>query len=534
MRPIDYFDAAASVHADRLAVIDGSTSLSFADLQRMSHGVGGGLTAMANATTQQAVAIISQNDHRLLACVLGIMRAGHAIVPVHVRSSPGDVADYLTRTSVACVFYHSAHDQLVRDVRTRLASTVRWVCLDSDAGPDPSLEAFAATSQEVGDWGGVREDFDRPVYLRQTSGTTGKPKLVVDDIASFNASTRVLRQVLSGGEEGGVFLAVAPLSHACGVFAFNMLTLGATVVIMAEFDAPGVFRRLREHRVTHLWLPPTALYLLLDAPEARSGDWTFLRSLVLGAAAVSPEKLKEAVATFGPCVSTNYSQVESGFLTWLDARTVASAIAGDRPERLRSSGRTLGVARYAIMADDAQLCPANRVGEIVARGASVKNFCDPEDAADVRRDGWHHTGDLGYVDSDGYLYVVGRTKDVIVSSGFKIAAAEVEQIIMELGDVRDCAVVGAPDALRGEVVVAVVSMRDGRSADEGAVVAHCRRRLGVSKAPRTVEYWPDIPKTPVGKTDKLQIRARLSERADAASDRGGPSMTASSRTGERE
>jgi len=203
-------------------------------------------------------------------------------------------------------------------------------------------------------------------------------------------------------------------------------------------------------------------------------------------------------------------------LTWLDPATVAAAAAGDHPERLRSCGRSTYAVRLAIMDDKGRLLPPNERGEIVARGNLVNPgyYNLPEATAEIRAFGWHHTGDVGYMDEDGYFYIVDRKKDMIISGGFNVYSAEVEAAVMELREVRECAVIGVPSDTWGEAVKAVIVLRDGESLTEGSVIAHCKDRLGGVKSPKSVEFWPEIPKTPAGKTDKKAVRKRYWAGAD--------------------
>jgi len=231
--------------------------------------------------------------------------------------------------------------------------------------------------------------------------------------------------------------------------------------------------------------------------------------LLIAAAPVSPDKLKKAVEVFGPCVCQSYGQTEAPmYMTYLDTKTLAAAAAGDHPERLRSCGKATPAVRLAIMDDVGNLLPPCKTGEIVARGALVSGgyYNLPDATAEIRTFGWHHTGDVGYRDEDGFFYIVDRKKDMIITGGFNVYCAEVEACVMELHQVRDCAVIGVPDDKWGEAVKAIVVLRDGESLAEEAIVAHCKARLGSVKSPKSVEFWREIPKTPAAKTDKKAIR----------------------------
>src|SRR3984893_7998137 len=305
-----------------------------------------------------------------------------------------------------------------------------------------------------------------------------------------------------------VCLSVAPLSHAAGVVAFAMFPLGAANVVMTGFDALEVLRNIERFRVTHLFLPPTAFYALLAHPEVEKFDYSSLRVFLLAASPVSPDKLRKGVEIFGPCMCQCYGQTESPMLlTWLDQRTLAAAAPGDHPGRLASCGKATSAVRLAIMDGTGRLLPAKQTGEIVARGSLVTPgyYKMPEATAEIRAHGWHHTGDLGYYDEDGYFYIVDRLKDMIISGGFNVFSAEVEGAIMGLPEVYECAVIGVPDDRWGEAVKAIVVLRAGASLTETEVVAQCKAKLGVVKSPKSVAFRSEIAKTAAGKIDRKEL-----------------------------
>jgi fatty-acyl-CoA synthase len=408
-----------------------------------------------------------------------------------------------------CAFYHSSLESSVETLRAEVPTIERWICLDGGSAHGEDFAAIAAGDHEhASRWIDASANRDRPVFYWSTSGSTGEPKVVVEDVVTFDGALMLIRRLQEGDRTHPVSLVIAPLTHGGGPHSFGVLTLGGTVIVPRHFDAQAVLATIERERVTDMWLPPTALYLLLESPESRKRDLSSLRHVRLGTAAVAPGRIKEAIDLFGPCISQTYGQIETGFISALDARTSAELAAAGAIECLGSAGRTVHVNRTAIMADDGRLLPPGETGEIVVRGRGVKRYLDDDATRQARRFGWHHTGDVGYFDEQGLLYIVGRIKDVVNMAGVKIPAPEIEAVILELPEIGACAVVAAPDPLRGEVPHAIVTGKAGVTVDAEAVLAHCRRRLGLARAPARVEQWPELPRSAAGKIDKLKIRAQ--------------------------
>jgi acyl-CoA synthetase (AMP-forming)/AMP-acid ligase II len=285
------------------------------------------------------------------------------------------------------------------------------------------------------------------------------------------------------------------------------VAMGATISVLPGFDAEEVMRAIQRDRVTHMFLPPTALYTLLAHPNVRDHDYSSLRYFLLAGSPVSPDKLRQAVEIFGPCMCQSYGQTECHMIaTWLPPHEVAAAARGEQPEHLASCGKPSYSVRVELMDEAGRILAAGEVGEIVARGGIVGGgyFEMPEATAEACAHGWHHSGDIGRRDEQGYFYIVDRKKDMVVSGGFNVYSAEVEGAIMELDAVAECAVIGIPHEHWGEAVHAVV-VRAG-AIDEAAIVAHAKARLGSVKAPKSVEFVDAIPRTGAGKMDKKALR----------------------------
>ena len=520
MRPIDFFDTAAECYATRVALVDRSVQITFHELATLSERIASALFELAEESTEpRPVAIFSPNDYRVIACTIGIMRAGAIVMAMHALTGLERNVLYLRQIKPLCVFYHSTLSQAVDAMRSQLSHNTTWICLDRQHGDDKSLSEFISDTGPYTDhWGDVYGNPCRPVYIRQTSGSTGQPKTIVGDVASYAASLTPLQYKLQINDLAPVCLVAMPLSHAAGVHAFAMLTLGATLVISQSFDPVVALRTIQEWRVTHMWLPPTPLYLLIDSPNVSTTDCSSLRLILLGASSPAPERLAHAIRVLGPCIAVNYGQSEAGFLTWLDPTELAAAAGGDHPERLASSGKSMFVSRVAIMSEDGSLMPRGEVGMIVVRGRTVKPYItefyieDAQETALSRTREWHRTGDLGYIDENGYLYIVGRQKDFVNVAGVKVSAAEIERVIMEIDGIVECAVIPVHDAVRGEAAKAVLAVRPGAILSERDILAYCRRRLGRLHSPTSVAQWAELPKSSVGKIDKIAIAAHFSDR----------------------
>ena len=511
MRAIDYFDKGADAHPDRTAVVDGNARYSYREMQAVTHRIARAMWA-AGLVGEQSAAIYSHNDARVLFCMLGIMRAGAVWVPVNYRNAIDANVEYMNYAKTAWLFYHSDFRDSVAEIRARVPSLRHAICIDRDEDGVPSLEIFMqrGTEADVIDWADAYGNLDRLVGLVPTGGTTGPAKGVRVTSLAWGTMTEMASHYWRGDVGDPVCLNVAPLSHAAGVVAFTMSTLGASNVILPRFDALEVLQSIERFRCTHLFLPPTAFYALLAHPDVGKFDCSSLRVFLLAGSPVSPDKLKKGIEIFGPCMCQSYGQTEAPMLlTFLDAKTVAAAAAGDRPQRLQSCGRPTSAVRLAIMDDGGHILPANERGEIVARGTLVTAgyYNLPEATAEIRTHGWHHTGDVGYIDEDGYVYIVDRKKDMIITGGFNVYCAEVETGIMALPQVHECAVIGVPHDTWGEAVKAIVVLRGGESLTEDAVLAHCKAKLGGVKSPKSIEFRPEIPKTPAGKTDRKSLRA---------------------------
>jgi long-chain acyl-CoA synthetase len=310
-----------------------------------------------------------------------------------------------------------------------------------------------------------------------------------------------------------VILHVAPLSHLAGYFEPTCSARGVAHLVHEAFDPVAVLDAIERHRVTTIPLVPTMLNMMLPEVDADPGrDFSSLRAIAYGGSGIAPDRLARAVAAFGDVFVQFFGLSETPMpLTALSRRDHEYDPAGPWPARLASAGRPNPFVELRLEAEDGGAVATGEVGEIVVRGDNVMAgyWGKPEQtAATIREDGWALTGDLGRFDADGYLYIVDRKRDMIVSGGYNVYPAEVENAISALVEVAEVAVVGVPDERWGEAVKAVVVARPGVELSEAEVVAACDARLAAYKKPRSVDFVAELPKTGSGKIMRRRIRDR--------------------------
>jgi acyl-CoA synthetase (AMP-forming)/AMP-acid ligase II len=519
MRCIDYFDRGAEIDPSRAAIVDGDKRWSFAETQEISHRIARALQA-SGIKRQDPIALYSPNHAAVLQCLLGMWRAGCVWIPVNTRNAFDANMAYMNYVRVKALFYHSMYTDDVARMKQEVKSLKLFVCIDKAHAGDPSLEDWLAAHGGEGpieDWGDAFGCLDDVVGIFPTGGTTGPAKGVNVTNLGWGTMLDIVQRHMNRGPEP-VCLVTAPLTHAAGPISTATIGFGATQVIMPGFDAGEVLANIEKHKVTHVYLPPTALYSVLDHPTLGRHDYSSLQVMLLVGSPVSPDRFRQAAEVFGPCLCQCYGQVESPMITtWLSPEDVVRALK-DKPELFASCGKPTYPVRVALMDDDGRLVPQGEVGEIVVRGKLVSRdyFEKPEATLEARAHGWHHTGDVGRFDEEGYLYIVDRKKDMIVTGGFNVFSAEVEAVVMELPAIRECAVVAAPHPHWGEAVTAVVALNAGAAITEAEVMAHCKSRLGGVKTPKSVHVWDELPKTGANKMDKKAIRKTFWEGRERA------------------
>jgi long-chain acyl-CoA synthetase len=480
---------------DRTAVFDGDRPVTtWAGLAEDVARRAGGLRSAHGITPGDRVALWAPNSAAYLFSLLAVWHAGAVAVPIAARLHPREAAALIDDCSASlCLTDDSVAGALATHTATRLQPI---------GGTDDDLsraEPIPLTPRVPTD----------DAWLFYTSGTTGRAKGARLSHANLLATaTAYFADVAPVGPDDSL-LHAASLSHASGLFALSFLGRGATQVLPAAggFDVDEVVQVVAAHRRTTLFVPPVLLRRLVAGGAAGAVDPARLGTLLVGAAPVRAEDLRAGVAAFGPRVWNGYGQGESpNTITAMPAADVAASL--DRPDRLTSVGTARFATRVRVVDGAGRPLPPGEVGEVVVSGPTVMAgyLNRPEATGEALRDGWLHTGDLGRFDDGGYLTLVDRAKDVVITGGYNIYPREVEDVLAADPAVADVAVIGIPDEEWGERIIAVVVPRDGADIDPAALDARCLAAIARHKRPREYVVRTELPRNPAGKVLKAVLR----------------------------
>ncbi len=493
VRLADVLRDLARERPDAPALIYEGSRRSFAELDERTNRLAQALLD-AGVRAGARIAHLDQNSPECVELLFAAAKIGACLVPINWRLARPELAAILADADPELLVCGADHAEGARSLADRVIVAGReyeeWL---SEFHPeDPGYEARAG-------------DVAFQLY---TSGTTGRPKGVLTTNGNLEALTRVSERWSVDGDS--VALVAMPLFHIGGLgWLLVALARGAPCVLIRSIEPAALVETMVSEGVTNAFLVPTVLQMLCGVDGAAERDWSALRSIAYGASPITTTTLKAALRTFGCPLFQVYGLTETtGAIVQLEADDHDPD--GPREHLLRSAGRPYPwMELQVVSADTGEPCPVGEVGEIRVRGASIMpgyHEAPEETNAAFDEHGWFRTGDGGYLDEDGYLFLTDRIKDMIVSGGENVYPIEVEEALASHSDVSEVAVIGLPDERWGEVVTAVVVARERRELDAEALVAHVRERLAGYKLPRRIHAAAELPKTPTGKVLKRALR----------------------------
>lgn len=504
MRPTLWqeFEHSFAVHTERIAVRMDETTLTYADLERWSRTVAA-LLEKAGIRPGDPVAIYTRNRIEFLVADVAIARLGAVKVPINFMLN-ADTAGYILERS-------GARALVVDDVQFDAALTdyvevIVFCSSGNTALPSGALE-FPGREYDLPDGAAVPAagTSEAPAAIYFTGGTTGRPKGVLHTQASTVALhyAQLLEAEITDSDR---LLLMTPLAHAAGLFAQSALIRGSQIVLTEKFDARQAIELMALEEITWTFLVPTMIYRLLDLLAEDDRRLPGLRTIVYGAAPITPTRLRQAIDRFGPVFVQLYGQTESP--NW-GTRLTKADHDPERPELLASCGRASIMAAVKIVDEAGETLGADRIGEICLRTPYLlKEYVgDPEATAAKFLGGWIRTGDIGVMDAAGYVYLKDRKNDMVISGGMNVYCREVEDVLMRHEAVAAVAVIGIPHDDWGESVHACVVRGDTDLSAE-ALISWARPLLAAYSTPKSVEFVTELPETAFGKIDKRALRAR--------------------------
>lgn len=452
------------------------------------------------------VAVLALNSDRYHECLFAVPWADAVLNPVNIRWSPAEIAYSLIDSETHVLIVDDTYAAMVPALRDQCAELTTVIWAGDGTAPEGmlSFEDLIASHEPADDAG---RGGDALAGIFYTGGTTGAPKGVMLSHAALITSALGFVSCGDTITRGGILLHAAPMFHLADIGAWNARNLvGGTHVFVPAFDPVAVVEATSRYGVTDTLLVPTMIQMLVDSPAAQKGDLSSLQHLIYGASPIS-ETLLERVEKVMPTAGL----VQAYGMTELSpVATVCDADSHRNPTLRRSAGRAAPHSEVRIVDDNDAEVPRGTVGEVVVRGGHVMlgYWNQPEETARALRGGWMHTGDGAYMDECGYVFIVDRMKDMIVSGGENVYSAEVENALAKHPAVAACAVIGVPDEDWGERVHAVVVRAAGTEATVDELRAHCKTVIASYKAPRTMEFVESLPTSGAGKILKRELRAK--------------------------
>ncbi len=496
---------------DRCATIFGSRIRTVAEQYDRVARLGGALLELGLHDGDR-VAILALNSDRYLETLMATQWAGGVVTPLNTRWSAPEILYALDDSQTSVVFVDANFAPLIASLEDR-SDGYKFVIFMDD-GPEPdgmrSYEELIDGTPPAPDRYRGGDDLAGIFY---TGGTTGEPKGVAISHTNFLTSAMGAQATYPCMRAGGRLLHAAPMFHLAGLGAWMIQSMvGGTDVIVPAFDPPAVLQTIEEHGVTSALLVPTMIQMLIDHPDAATRDLSSLGVVLYGASPISTAVLDRAMKCF-----SSAEFVQAYGMTELSPIATLLSPSDHADESLqRSAGRASVNSQIKVVDEDDVEVPVGTVGQVLVRGGHVMQgyWGKPEATAEALKGGWMHTGDAGYLNDRGYLFVVDRVKDMIISGGENIYSTEVENALAKHPAVAACAVIGVPDDRWGERVHAVIVLKAGASATDTELQAHARELISSYKIPRSMEFRDGLPISAAGKVLKRELRAPYWDEGD--------------------
>ncbi len=504
------YDACTTYYADQVALKFEGQSITYRQLRENAYRLANAFQSIGIKRGDK-VAFLMVNCPEYIFTEYALAKIGAVRVPLAVALGSADHVYMINHSEAKALVYHARLAPRVKEMLPQLPNVKQLIVVGEQAASmDGHHQLEALMAQYPPEPQPVTVSATDLCGLYYTGGTTGRPKgVMLPHRAWVNSILLEMLEFGIGTRE--VFAFMTALTHAGGVLLLPVLMREGTCVIFDHFDPKQFLEMTEKEKITSAFFVPTMIYVLLDYPDLKKYDTSSLRNIIYGAAPIGAERLRQALDTFGPIFTQLFGQTEAPMTISVLPRENHMVADPERQKKiLTSCGRPTITTDVRLLGEDGKDVAPGEVGEIVAQPANIMDgyYKDPEQTAKTIQDGWLHTGDMARQDEYGYLYIVDRAKDMIVTGGFNVYPREVEDALFEHPAVKGAAVIGVPDAKWGEAVKAIVVLHATQSATEAELIEFVKARKGSVMAPKSVEFWDAIPLTNLGKLDKKKMREK--------------------------
>lgn len=518
MTPVRILKRAVKLYPGKIAVVDGDIRWTYKDIQQRVNKV---VHAIENLKISKGgrIAILDYNTYRYMELYFGMAMSGYVLSPLNIRLTDEEYAYILDNSEAEAIIFHSDFKQTMQRVHKQL-STIKYFYIADGLADEEWISGTyeelinSASSDPVEN---EPEDENSMLNLYYTSGTTGKPKGVMLTHRNIyaNAMTTIISFRL---DDTTVWHHIAPLFHlADAFFIWSVTYQGGCHVMERQFNPQAVLNRIQEEKISAAMMVPTMINFLINVPEIDQYDLSSLKWIMVGGAPLSPANAKRMMEKLGCQYISGYGLTETTpLLTVGNLKSTLLDMSEDQKINYitRTGLEVPGVDLRVVDTNNKDVpWDGKTVGEIIVRGDNVmKGYWKlPEETGKAIKNGYFYTGDLATIDGEGYVLIVDRAKDIIISGGENIASIEVENVLYMHPDILECAVVALPDEKWGEIPKAFVTLKQDKKVSEDELVDFCKERLAKFKVPKRIEFIPALPKTGSGKILKVELRKRLSE-----------------------
>ena len=497
-------------YGDRTAVVFGDKRTSFREMSRRVNQLANALLDLG-VKSDDRVALLANNCPQFIEVFFARYELGVTEVTLNTKLSPEEWARQLDEAEVNTLLVGEDLVEKVSSIRPRLGRIKHFIAF---SGTPPDMMDYetlilSASPRPPGvDVDVGQEKLQRILY---TGGTTGVPKGIMLSRAADLAQLRnVLVDLIPDLNPNDVFLGLQPFYHAIRPFFFPCWMRGTRHVIVSDFHPEAAFHEIENEKVSVIKTVPTVLVRLLSDPRVRDRDLRSVRTILYGGSPMPVEKLKEGIDFFGPIFVQNYGQSESAMTVCFLGKS-DHLIKGDPKNvaRLASVGRPYSWVEVKLVDEKGEEVPPGEPGELAVRGDHnmMGYLNNPDETRKTLKDGWVHTRDIGRIDEEGYVFLVDRKGDMIISGGENVYPGEVEQVLYGHPAVMEACVFGIPDEKWGESVTAAVAPKPGMNVTEEELIAYCKQRLARYKTPQKISFFDSLPKSPMGKILRRELRA---------------------------